>query len=120
MAKKESKESAQHAPQKETTGSRQGMVKKKFTKYERARIIGSRALQIAQGAPLLLKLNEKELEDLRYDPVAIAKKEFAAGIVPIDVQRKMPPRTEDLGELSPGLEVTARVTEEVADDEGDD
>ena len=116
MAKKES---GQHAQQKETIGSGQGAVKKKFTKYERARIIGSRALQIAQGAPLLLKLSEKELEDLRYDPVAIAKKEFAAGLVPIDVQRKMPPRMEDIGELSPGLEVTERVTEDI-DDESED
>ena len=68
---------------------------KKFTKYERARIIGSRALQIAQGAPLLLPLTEKELEDLHYDPVTIAKKEFEAGIVPMDVERTLPPKTKE-------------------------
>ena len=35
-----------------------------FTKYERARIIGSRALQISMGAPFLVKLTKKQLEEL--------------------------------------------------------
>ncbi len=67
----------------------------KFNKYERARIIGSRALQIAQGAPLLIPLNEKDLETLHYDPVSIAKKEFEAGLVPMDVERHLPPKTKE-------------------------
>ena len=33
----------------------------KYTKYELARIIGTRALQLSQGDPLLVKLSEKEL-----------------------------------------------------------
>jgi hypothetical protein len=33
-----------------------------FTKYERARIIGARALQLAMDAPLLLKVPEKDIE----------------------------------------------------------
>ena len=32
-----------------------------YTKYEKARIIGARALQIAMGAPMLLKLGDAEL-----------------------------------------------------------
>ena len=62
----------------------------KLTKYERARLIGSRALQISQGAPLLLKLSKKELEELKYNPVNIARREFEAGVVPIGIRRSLP------------------------------
>ena len=41
-------------------------------------MIGSRALQIGMGAPFLIKLSEKDLEDINYNPVEIAKKEFEA------------------------------------------
>ena len=41
----------------------------KYTKYEIARMIGSRALQIAQGAPFALKLSEKELEEICFNPI---------------------------------------------------
>ncbi len=61
-----------------------------YTKYERARIIGSRALQLSQGAPMLLKLSKKELEALKYNPVEIAKREFDAGVIPLDVKRILP------------------------------
>ena len=59
----------------------------KLTKYERARILGSRALQISMGAPYLVKLTEKDLEELRYSPLEIAKKELEAGILPLRVVR---------------------------------
>jgi DNA-directed RNA polymerase subunit K len=58
-----------------------------YTKYEKARMIGSRALQISMGAPFLLKLSEKELEDIKYDAIEIALKEFNEGILPITVKR---------------------------------
>lgn len=61
-----------------------------YTKYEKARMLGSRALQIAMGAPFLVKLDEKELEQIRFNPLEIAKKEFAEGIIPITVVRPMP------------------------------
>ncbi len=61
-----------------------------FTKYERARIIGSRALQISLGAPILVKLDDADLQKIRYDPLAIAKIEFEKGVVPITVKRPMP------------------------------
>ena len=59
----------------------------KFTKYERARLIGARALQISQGAPLALKLSKKDLEELKYNPVEIAKREFVEGVIPIAIKR---------------------------------
>ena len=58
-----------------------------LTKYERARLIGSRALQISQGAPIALKLSKKQLEELKYNPVDIAKREFDEGVIPIAVRR---------------------------------
>ena len=64
--------------------------KEKLTKYETARIIGARALQIASGAPFLIKMGEKELKELSYNPVEIAKKEFEAGVIPISVRRPLP------------------------------
>jgi DNA-directed RNA polymerase subunit K len=65
-----------------------------FTKYERARIIGSRALQISMGAPFLVKLTKKQLEEIEYNPVEIAKKEFEAGVIPITVKRVLPHQRE--------------------------
>ena len=62
----------------------------KYTKYEKSRIIGSRALQISMGAPFLVKVSEKKLEELKFNPVEIAKLEFAEGIVPITVKRPLP------------------------------
>ena len=61
-----------------------------YTKYEHARIIGARALQISMGAPILTKLSDEELKAMRYNTVEIAKLEFKQGLIPIDVKRPMP------------------------------
>ena len=58
-----------------------------YTEYEKARVIGSRALQISQGAKSTLKLTKKALEELNYNPIEIAKKEFEAGKLPLAVTR---------------------------------
>ncbi len=58
-----------------------------YTKYERARMIGSRALQISMGAPFLVQLNDEELQRVKYDPIEIALEEFKAGVLPITVKR---------------------------------
>ena len=52
-----------------------------YTRYERARIIGARALQISMGAPLLISTS-------RIDPLEIATEEFNADIIPITVKRR--------------------------------
>ncbi len=62
----------------------------KYTKYEKARILGARSLQISMGAPFLIKMSKKDLEKIKYNPVEIAKMEFAKGIIPITVKRPMP------------------------------
>ena len=61
-----------------------------FTKYEEARIIGARALQIAMGAPILISLTKQELEDFKYSPIEIAKKEFYNEVLPITIKRPLP------------------------------
>ena len=66
----------------------------KHTKYEIARMIGSRALQISMGAPFLVKLSEKDLEAIGFNPIEIAKKEYDAGVLPIAVRRPLPKRAE--------------------------
>ena len=58
-----------------------------YTKYEESRIIGSRALQLAQGAPFMIKLSDKDLEKIAYNPVEIAKMEFKEGLIPITTKR---------------------------------
>ncbi|MDP3916685.1 MAG: DNA-directed RNA polymerase subunit K [Nanoarchaeota archaeon] len=62
----------------------------KVTKYEKARIIGARALQIAMGAPVFIKLDKKTLEDVRYSSVEIAKREFENNLLPISIKRPLP------------------------------
>jgi len=36
-----------------------------YTKYEKARIIGARALQISMNAPLLIKITQEDLEKIK-------------------------------------------------------
>jgi len=55
--------------------------RKKYTKYETARIIGARALQIAAGAPVLVETDE-------IDSIEIAMLEFDKGVIPITVKRE--------------------------------
>jgi len=62
----------------------------KYTKYEKARMVGSRALQLSMGAPFLLKLTDEELKKLNYDPVKIALIEFENGVIPITIKRPLP------------------------------
>ncbi len=66
-----------------------------YTKYEKARMIGSRALQIAMGAPFLIKLKKKKLEELKYNPVKIATKEFEEDALPITIKRPKPDTREN-------------------------
>ena len=67
----------------------------KHTKYEKARMIGSRALQISPGAPFLVKLNKKDLETVKYNPIEIATLEFDKGLLPISVKRPLPKKKEE-------------------------
>ena len=65
----------------------------KYAKYEKARIIGARALQIATGAPILIKFTEEQLEAINFRPVEIAKMEFEQGLLPITIKRPLPSKS---------------------------
>ena len=71
------------------------MNTQKFTKFETARIIGARALQIAMDAPLLIKISADELKAIKYDPLKIAEKELNSGALPISIHRPMPRKHKD-------------------------
>jgi len=56
-----------------------------FTKYEVARLIGARSLQLSMGAPPLIKV-----QDNRMSFISIAEEELEKGIIPLVVVRKEP------------------------------
>ncbi|MCC6004089.1 MAG: DNA-directed RNA polymerase subunit K [Thermofilum sp.] len=56
-----------------------------LTRFERAKIIGIRALQISLGAPVLVELGPEDT-----DPVRIAEKELESGLLPIIIVRWTP------------------------------
>jgi DNA-directed RNA polymerase subunit K/omega len=66
-----------------------------FTKYEKARILGARALQIAMNAPLLINLSLEDLEKVKYDAIKIAEIELNSGVLPISVKRPWPKKKEE-------------------------
>jgi len=53
----------------------------KQTRFEKARLVGARALQISMGAPHLLRLGNEP------DPLPLADLEHEKGILPITVLR---------------------------------
>lgn len=67
----------------------------KFTKYEKARIIGARALQLAMGAPLLIDMKPKDFAKINFSPVEIAKTEFNSGVLPITIKRPLPAKVKE-------------------------
>ncbi len=70
------------------------MEPENFTKYERARILGARALQIAMNAPLLIQIKEDDLERINFDALKIAEIEFNSGVLPISIKQTMPKRKD--------------------------
>jgi DNA-directed RNA polymerase subunit K len=56
----------------------------KYTRFEKARIIGARSLQVSLGAPVLIEIPEGMI-----DPVEIARLEFDRDVLPITVKRDM-------------------------------
>ncbi|KAL3905778.1 MAG: hypothetical protein SGILL_009539 [Bacillariaceae sp.] len=55
-----------------------------LTKYERARVLGTRALQVSMNAPVMVDL------DGETDPLRIAEKELRERKIPIIVRRYLP------------------------------
>jgi DNA-directed RNA polymerase subunit K len=57
----------------------------KNTRFEKARIIGARALQISLGAPIFVEAPEDII-----DPISIAIMEYEKGVIPMTVNRETP------------------------------
>jgi DNA-directed RNA polymerase I, II, and III subunit RPABC2 len=55
-----------------------------MTKFERARVLGTRALQISMNAPLMVA------PDGETDPLELAKKELRERKIPIIIRRYLP------------------------------
>ncbi len=66
-----------------------------FTKYETARILGARALQIAMNAPLLIKITNEDLETIKFDAIKIAEIELNSDILPISVKKPLPAKKDE-------------------------
>ncbi len=60
----------------------------KLTRFEKARIVGARSLQISMGAPILVEVSEGF-----SSPIDIALKELDAGILPMTIRRTLPDGT---------------------------
>jgi len=58
-----------------------------LTKYERARILGTRALQISHNAPILVNVRDE------IDPLQIAERELQAKKIPMIIRRYLPDGT---------------------------
>ena len=61
---------------------------KKLTRFERARVVGARALQISMGAPVLL-----DVPELIRSPIDLAELELREGVLPISIRRSLPDGT---------------------------
>ncbi len=57
----------------------------KLTRFERARIVGARSLQISLGAPMLAPLPDEVV-----DPIDIAVVELNEKVLPMTIRRTLP------------------------------
>ena len=77
-----------HAPKTYIKGSyfrgylHREVISVRYTRFERARIIGARALQISMGAPVLV-----DVPDDLIDPIEISITEYDEGVIPMTVKR---------------------------------
>jgi len=69
----------------------------KLTRFEVARLIGARSLQVALGAPILVKTEEA-------NSINIAKLEFKEKMLPITVKRELPSGEESVIEISKAID----------------
>ena len=70
------------------------VTERTVSKYERARILGARALQIAMNAPLLIKIKQEDLEKINFDSLKIAEIELDSNILPISIKKPFPQKKE--------------------------
>ena len=69
----------------------------RLTRFEVARLVGARALQISLGAPVLVETKET-------NSITIAKQEFKNKIIPITVKRTLPTGEGQIVDVKNGIE----------------
>ena len=57
------------------------MTKQEYTRYEKARILGARSLQLSMGAPSFVQTEKTD------QPMQIAEKELEQGKLPLTVKK---------------------------------
>jgi DNA-directed RNA polymerase subunit K len=72
--------------------------KDRLTRFEVARIVGARALQIALGAPILV-----EVKDNNFDSIKIAEEEFKANKIPMTIKRTLPNNQKIVVDIKTGI-----------------
>jgi DNA-directed RNA polymerase subunit K len=88
-----------------------------FTKYEEARILGARGLQIAMNAPLLIKISAEDLEKIKYDALKIAEVELRSGVLPISIKKPFPQKKEEKLKRAPGAKISEKKKKELESQE---
>lgn len=81
----------------------------KLTKFEKARIVGARALQLALGAKPLIDVSKLPTIDFIY----IAREELRRGILPFTIVRRLPNGTKELIPVPYLLELERKIFGEV-------
>jgi DNA-directed RNA polymerase subunit K/omega len=69
-----------------------------LTRFEVARLVGARSLQIALGAPILIKAGEMT------SSIDLAKEEFRNKIIPITIKRELPSGDKIIVDVKKGIE----------------
>jgi DNA-directed RNA polymerase I, II, and III subunit RPABC2 len=72
-------------PRVEQRSNVERITSRYMTKYERARVLGTRAMQISRNAPVMVELSAHET-----DPLVIAEKELREGKMPFIIRRYLP------------------------------
>ncbi|MCX8178746.1 MAG: DNA-directed RNA polymerase subunit K [Candidatus Aenigmarchaeota archaeon] len=70
--------------------------KDRLTRFEVARIIGARSLQIFLGAPVLIKTDSS-------DPMEIAEQEFKQVKIPMTIKRPMPDGSKEIVDIKKAI-----------------
>lgn len=77
-------ENIQLVEESEKQPNKNRITTKYMTKYERARVLGTRALQISMNAPVMVDIENET------DPLKIAMKELRQRKIPIIIRRYLP------------------------------
>lgn len=93
---------------------------KQFSKYEIARILGARSLQIAMNAPLLIKIEKEDLEKIKFDALKIAEIEFNSNILPISIKKPLPQKKEGKLKRPKEVKLTDKKIEKLEEEEEKD